>query len=314
MRAVIVKRLLTVIPMLFIVSLMVFSMVQLVPGDAAVAVAGENASPELIERTRERLGLNDPILQQYLTWVGGAIQGDFGTSLFSSRTVMGLILDRVPATVSLAAGATTFAILIGVPVGILAARRRGGWADRIATLGATLGVAVPNYFVALLLVLFFALWNPWLPATGYVPLTEDPVLWLKHLLLPSVALGAAPAAIITRQVRGAMVETMLQDYVRTARAKGLRTWAVTYKHALKNAAIPVVTVMGVQFSFLLGGTVIIESIFGLPGLGSLAIGAVTARDLPLIQGIVVVTTLIVLVVNLLVDISYGLLDPKVRAQ
>lgn len=314
MRAVIVKRLLTVIPMLFIVSLAVFSMVQFVPGDAAVTVAGENASPELIETTRERLGLNDPILQQYLTWVGGAVRGDFGTSLFSSRAVMGLILDRVPTTVSLAAGATTFAILVGVPVGILAARRRGGWADRIATLGATLGVAVPNYFVALLLVLFFALWNPWLPATGYTPLTEDPVLWLKHLMLPSIALGAAPAAIITRQVRGAMVDTMLQDYVRTARAKGLRTWAITYKHALKNAAIPVVTVMGVQFSFLLGGTVIIESIFGLPGLGTLAIGAVTARDLPLIQGIVVVTTLIVLVVNLLVDISYGLLDPKVRAQ
>lgn len=310
----ILRRLLALIPMLFLVSLIVFSLVLIIPGDPAITIAGENATEAQVEATRERLGLNDPVLVQYGRWAGSAIQGDLGTSLFSSRTVSGAIAERFPVTLSLTFSAILIAMLIAIPAGIIAATRRGTWMDRTATFGASLGVAMPNFWLGLVLVLVFALWNPWFPAIGYVGFTENPYQWARHMFLPALTLGTAAAAETTRQLRSALSDVLHQDYIRTARAKGLRNRVVVMKHALKNAAVPVVTVIGLQVSLLLGGAVIVEQIFGIPGLGQLAIRAVLERDIPMIQGVVVVTTVIVLFVNLLVDLTYGYLNPKVRSQ
>ncbi len=310
----IVRRLLIMIPVLFLVSLMVFSMLLLVPGDPAVTLAGENASPEQIDATRTRLGLDDPVLEQYGRWVSGVVRGDLGESLFSSQDVKDAIVQRLPATLSLAMGAIAIAVLVGVPAGILAAIFRGRWVDRVVGVGAASALAMPNYFVAMLLILVFAIWNPWLPATSFVPFSESPWLWFQHLLLPWITLGLASAAVITRQLRSSLIGVLGQDYVRTARAKGLRGRSVVLKHASKNAAIPVVTVLGTQVAFVLGGSVIVEQVFGIAGVGQLAVTSVLKRDLPIIQGVVVMTTLFVLFANLLVDITYGYLNPKVRVR
>ena len=306
-------RLLGAVPVLIIVSTLVFLLTFLIPGDPAFTIAGESASPEQIEQTRERLGLNDSVLEQFGTWVGSALQGDLGTSLFSSQSVVAAILDRAPVTILLTLGALLVATLIGVPAGILAAVRRGSSADKAVTLGTSLGVATPNYFLGLMLVLVFALRVPLFPATGYVPLADGVVPWFQHLVLPCVTLGLSAAAVVTRQLRSSLSGVLALDYVKMARAKGMRGRVVVGKHALKNALVPVVTVLGTQMAFLLGGTVLIEQIFGLPGIGSLAFNAVTTRDIPMIQGVVLFSAVLVLLVNLVVDISYGWLNPKVRA-
>jgi peptide/nickel transport system permease protein len=310
----IIRRILIMIPVLFLVSLMVFSLVLLVPGDPAVTLAGENATEEQIEATRERLGLNDPVIEQYGRWVSDALHGDLGTSLFSSQEVTSAITQRMPATLSLAFGAIVLSLFIGIPAGILSAIFRGRWPDRLLGLGAASALAMPSYFVGMLLILFFAIWNPIFPATSFVPFSEDPVEWAKHLVLPWVTLALASAAVITRQLRSSLIGVLGQDYVRTARAKGMRGRSVILKHASKNAAIPVVTVVGTQVAFALGGSVIIEQVFGIAGVGQLAITAVQKRDLPVIQGVVVMSTLLVLFCNLLVDLAYGYLNPKVRVR
>lgn len=312
MTRLIVRRLVAMVPLLFIVSLMVFSLVLLIPGDPAITIAGDNATEQQIEETRERLGLNDPVVVQYGRWAGGLLQGDLGTSLFSSRSVGSAIVERLPVTLSLTFLAVTVGLLIALPAGMLAGTRSGSLRDRVATLIASLGVAVPNFWLGLMLLLVFAIWNPWLPATGYVPFEVDAARWLRHLALPAITLGAAAAAEVTRQLRSSLVDVMAQDYVRTARAKGLRGPKVVGKHALKNAAIPVVTVLGLQVNYLLGGTIIVEQVFGLPGLGQLVIGAVLERDLPMIQGVVVVAVLVAVFTNLVVDLSYGYFNPRVR--
>jgi peptide/nickel transport system permease protein len=310
----IIRRIFIMIPVLFLVSLMVFSLILLVPGDPAVTLAGENATEEQIEATRERLGLNDPVIEQYGRWVTNAMQGDLGTSLFSSQKVTDAIVQRLPATLSLAGGAIVLSLLIGLPAGILSALFRGRWVDRGIQLGAASALAMPNYFIAMLLILFFAIWNPIFPATSFVPFTQDPWDWAMHLFLPWITLGLASAAVITRQLRSSLIGVLGQDYVRTARAKGMRGRTVVLKHASKNAAIPVVTVLGTQVAFALGGSVIVESVFGIAGVGQLAISSVQKRDLPMIQGIVVMATVLVLFCNLLVDLAYGYLNPKVRVR
>lgn len=310
----VVRRLTAMVPLLFLVSLIVFGLVLLVPGDPAITIAGENATQAQIEATRERLGLNDSLLEQYWRWASHAIQGDLGTSMFSNRSVSGAIAERFPATVSLTAIAIVMALLISVPAAIAAATNRGGWLDRFATVGTSVGVAMPNFWLGLLLATALSLHLGLLPATGYVPLDDDPVSWLAHLLLPGFTLGLAAAAELTRQLRSSLIDVFDQDYLRTARAKGLRTTSVIAKHALKNAATPVVTVLGMRISVLLGGTVVVEQIFGIPGLGQLAITAVLQRDLPMVQGVVVVTAVMVMLANLAVDLSYGYLNPKVRAE
>jgi peptide/nickel transport system permease protein len=308
----IARRLVATIPVLFLVSLMVFSMTMLVPGDPAVTIAGEQATPEQIEMTRERLGLNDPVLEQYGRWVSGVVRGDLGSSLFSSLTVTDAIGQRLPATLSLAAGAILLSVLIGVPAGIVSAIFKGRVPDRVLGVSAALFLALPSYFVGMLLILLLSIWRSWLPATGFVSFSESPVEWLKHLFLPWLTLGLASSAVLLRQQRSSLIGVLGQDYVRTARAKGLRGRQVVLKHAGKNAAIPVVTIVGNQVAYALGGSVIIEQVFAIPGVGSLAISSVLKRDLPMLQGILLMTTMIVLLCNLLVDLTYGYLNPKVR--
>jgi len=310
----VLRKIGSTVVLLFLVSLMVYGLVLLIPGDPAVTLSGENATEEQIQATRERLNLDDPVIVQYGSWVGNALQGDLGTSLYTSRGVTEALGERFPVSLSLALAATVVALLISIPAGTIAALKRGTWIDRLTTLGASLGVAVPNFWLGLILVLVFAVWNNVLPSQGYVEFGEDPVEWFRHLVLPACALGGAAAATIMRQLRSALVETFDEDYIRTARAKGLRERVVVMKHATKNAAVPVVTVLGIQVSFLIGGSAVVEQVFGIPGVGNLAVTSVYQRDIPLIMGVVVATTLVVVVTNLLVDISYAYFNPKVRAR
>jgi peptide/nickel transport system permease protein len=306
------RRLLAAIPVIFLVSVLTFSLTLLIPGDAATLIAGDNQDPELIASLREQLGLDRPVIVQYADWVSGLVRGDLGESYYSKRPVSTEIANRVPVTFGLAMLAVTFAAVLALPSGIFAALRRGTMWDRSVTVGSSLGVALPNYWFGMLLIVVFALNLHWFPAIGYVPFTEDPAEWLRHMFLPAVTLALAGWAEITRQTRSAMLHELDQDYVRTATAKGLRRRSVVFKHTAKNAAIPVVTVIGLQASYLFGGTVIIERIFGIPGLGQLAISAVYSRDIPVIQGVVLVSTVVVITVNLAIDILYPVLNPKVR--
>jgi peptide/nickel transport system permease protein len=298
--------------MLVVVSFCVFSLIVLVPGDPAVALAGENPDPEQIAAVRDRLGLDDPFLVQFWHWFSGVVQGDLGQSLFSSQSVSDAVFGRLPATLSLALFSLVVALVIGVSVGVLAAMRPGTWVDRVATFAASLGVAVPYFWVGMILVLLFAINLTIFPAVGYVPLTEDPLRWLLSLVLPATALGLAPAAVIARQTRAGMTGVLREDYVRTATAKGLPPGRVVGQHALKNAAVPVVTAFGLEASRLIGGTVVIEQLFALPGLGSLAYTSVFARDFPMVQGVLLVVAALVLLINLVVDLSYGYFDPRIR--
>lgn len=307
-----IRRLVMLVPVLFVISVLVFSLVVLIPGDPAVALAGETPSPERIAEVRELMGLDRPLPVQYAEWLKGAVQLDFGRSFYSSQSVWGAISARLPATLSLASVTLVFAVVAGLAAGLAAGMRPGGLLDRFATTGASLGVAVPHFWLGLILVIVFALQNRWLPAGGYTPLTEDPGAWLQHMILPSLALGAASAAEIARQARASLAGVMQEDYIRTARAKGLAPTLVIGKHALKNAAVPVVTVIGLQASRLVGGTVVIEQAFALPGIGQLAYQSVFSRDFPMVQGVVVVAAIMVLLLNLLVDLSYGYFNPKIR--
>ncbi len=312
MLALFLRRVLVSIPLLVVVSFLVFSLVVLVPGDAAVALAGPNPDPARIEAVRERLGLNDPYLVQYWHWLSNAVTGDLGESLFTSQTVWSSIAARLPATLSLAGLALALAIVLGVTVGSVAGLRPGTWIDRVATVTASVGVAVPYFWVGMILVLLLAIDNSLLPAVGYVPLSSDPLQWFRHLAIPAAALALAPAAVIARQTRASVATVMNEDYVRTARAKGLSPVRVVGKHALKNAALPVVTVFGIEANRLIGGTVVIEELFALPGVGQLAYQGVFSRDFPIVQGVVLVTAVLVLFINILVDVSYGYFNPRIR--
>ncbi|MEA2742949.1 MAG: peptide/nickel transport system permease protein [Acetobacteraceae bacterium] len=306
------KRILSTIPILVLVGLITFLLIHLTPGDPAAVVAGDNATTEAIEAARHRLGLDQPFLVQFWHWLHGVVTGDLGTSFTSGRPVASLIFDRLPITLSLTAGSTLVGLGISVPLGVFAAMRRGSWMDRATIFTTSLGIAAPEFFIGLLLVLVVALELGLLPATGYVPFADDPVEWFLRLVLPSLTLGVGVAAELARQVRGAMIDVLSRDYIQTARAKGLSTLSIIVKHGLKNAAIPVVTVLGLQIRRLLGGAVIVEQIFAMNGVGSLAVRAVFLRDLPVLLGVALITAVIVLVVNLFVDMSYGYFDPKVR--
>ncbi|MFP5069856.1 ABC transporter permease [Pseudonocardia nantongensis] len=312
MFAFLLRRLAVAVPMLVVVSFCVFSLIVLVPGDPAVSLAGENPDPEQIQAVRERLGLDDPFLVQFWNWFTGVRQGDLGESLFSSQSVAGAVLARLPTTLSLAGLSLAVALLLGVSVGVLAAMRPGTWVDRLATFGASLGIAVPYFWVAMLLVLLLAINVSIFPAVGYIPLSENPWQWFLHLVLPASALGLAPAAVIARQTRAAMTGVLGEDYVRTGVAKGLPPSRVVGKHALKNAAVPVVTAFGLEASRLIGGTVVIEQLFALPGLGNLAYSSVFARDVPMVQGVLLTVAALVLLINLLIDLSYGYFNPRIR--
>lgn len=313
MLAMIVRRLVTMVPVLFLVSILVFGLMALLPGDPAVTIAGgANASTERIAEIREKLGLDDPFVVQYLRWLGDAVRLDFGESLVTGKSVSEGILTALPGTLSISLGAIFFGILVGIPVGVIAGMRAGGTADRALIFGTVLGIAIPGFWLAMLLVLLFGVTLGWLPAVGFVPITTDPVAWLRTIILPSVAMGTFIAASLARQVRGELSEVMQRSYIRTAWAKGASPARVVVKHALKNAAIPAVTVLGVQLGGLLGGTVIIEQIFAMPGLGTYLLNAITATDMPIIMGVTTIFVVVYLAVSLLMDIVYAVLNPKVR--
>jgi peptide/nickel transport system permease protein len=308
----IVRRLLALIPLMLVVSFLVYSLVVLLPGDPAVAIAGQEASPAEIEEVRQKLGLDDPLVVQYGRWLGDALRGDLGTSLYTERSVSDEITRRFPVTFSVALGAIVISLTLGMIAGIVAGLRQGHLTDRVVIFLTSLGLAIPSFWLALLLVIVFAVELGWLEAIGYVAFTQDPWEWARHLIMPWLALGIGAAASVARQVRGALIDVLDEDYVRTARSKGLAGHRVVGKHALKNAAMPAITVLGIQFAYLLGGTVIIESIFSIPGLGTYIISAISGRDLPVIQGTVLMMAIIFVVINLVVDILYAVVNPKVR--
>lgn len=309
---IVLQRLAVGIPTLFAVSLFIFVLMDLAPTDVAVTIAGEDATLEQIEEVRERLGLNEPVLSRWFTWTTDAVTGDLGTSLVTRQPVTERLTAAIPPTVSLSLLALTIAVTFAIVLGSAAAVRPNGLVDKIVTFGAALGITIPSFWLALILINQFAIQRRWFPAVGYVPITEDPVLWLKHLLLPALALSFSTMGELARYVRGAMSDSLSRDYVLAARAKGLRTPVVILKHALKNAMIPVITVIGVRFASILGGSVIIEQIFAIRGMGSLVINAVLTQDIPVVLGVAVVATAVVLVVNLLVDLSYGYFNPRLR--
>ena len=307
------QRLLAVVPLLVTATAITFGLIFLIPGDPAHRIAGESATPQQVEEVRVELGLEQPVLVKYADFLFGLLRGDLGTSFTYQAPVLEMIVDRLPVTFSLAMVAVVVALLVGIPAGIVGGSRPGSWQDRVTGVGSTLGVATPNFVLGLLLVLVFSMSLRVLPATGYTPLSKGLWPWLSHLLLPAIALGLAAAAEIARQLRSSMIEVMQQDYVRTATAKGLSRRSVLWKHALKNAFIPTATVLGMQIAFLLGGTAVIESVFGLKGLGDFAVQAVLSGDLPAIQGVVIFGVFATVVMSLLVDISYGYLNPRTRS-
>jgi peptide/nickel transport system permease protein len=306
------RRLLATIPVLLGVVLVAVLLLDLMPGDPAAIMAGDTATPEAIAKIRQQLHLNEPLWERYTHYVGGALHGDLGRSPGSSIPVWDRIWAALPVTFSLLIVGMGFAVVFGVAGGTWAALRRGRLADRAITLVASVLQAVPPFVVGLALVIFFAVDHSWLPASGYAPFGDGPWEWFRYLILPGIALSLASAAEIARQTRGALVDTLGQDYIRALRAKGLRERWVIGKHAAKNAATPVVTVFGLQVGRFLGAVVTVELIFGMHGFGELALNAVLSRDIVLIQGVVLVSAVVVVLANLVVDISYGYFNPKAR--
>jgi peptide/nickel transport system permease protein len=289
----------------------VFGLLHFIPGDPVDAILGSEASPETRAALRRELGLDRPVMVQYVAWWSDLLRGDLGRSILIGQPVGGLILQRLPTTIPLALLAMVLAIAIAVPAGILSAIRRNTWVDGLVSLLAFSGLSVPGFWLGVLMILAFSLRLRWFPPGGYVSVFSDPLAGLHHLILPAVALGATFAAALTRMIRSSLLEVLSRDYVRTARAKGQREYTVIVRHALQNALIPAVTIMGVQVGVLLSGALIIEQVFALPGLGRLTVQAVLDRDFPLVQGCVIVIATIVVVVNLLTDMLYAYLDPRI---
>jgi peptide/nickel transport system permease protein len=312
----VVRRLVLLIPTLLLVTFGVFSLIALVPGDPAVTLAGgANATPERILEVREELRLDDPYLVQYGRWLGNAVQFDFGDSLFQEKRVASEIANRLPVTLSIVAGGVLVGLLIAIPVGLFTGARHGGLADRVLLLLTSAGMSVPNFVLAIVLINYFAVQFGWFDAVGFTRLTEDGSLhvfdWLKSLTLPAISLGVGLGSRLARQLRAGVVEVLDEPYVRTAWAKGCSPRRVIGKHVFKNAAMPSVTVAGLVIGGLLGGTAIVEQIFSIPGVGEYLVSAIGLRDLPVIQGGVVVFVLGFVLINLAVDILYGWLNPKV---
>lgn len=311
----IVRRLVGLIPVLLVVSFVVFMLVELVPGDAATTVAGGvNASPERIAEVREELGLDRPVLERYGDWLWDAVRLDFGRSYLNTTgpSVSEEIEARLPVSLGLALAGLFVALIIGVPLGILAGLRPGGVVDRVSVTTTSVGLAIPNFVVAFLLIQVFALTLDWFPPLGYTKFTTDPLDWLWQITLPAIALGLIGAASIARQTRAALIDVLQSNYVRTAFAVGNGTRRTVMKYAFKNASIPVLTVVGLQLAGLIGGVVIIEQIFSIPGLGSYMLRALTLPDVPVIQAVTLTFVFLYVVINLVVDIAYGYVNPKVR--
>ena len=308
----ILRRILATMPVMAIVALFVFSLLYIAPGDPAAVIAGDQASPADVERIRQGLGLDRPFLVQFGTWVWRILHFDLGTSIFTNLPVASMIAQRIEPTLSLMAITLVLTIVVAVPLGVVAAWKAGSWVDRTIMAFAVFAFSLPVFVVGYVLAYVFALQFDWLPVQGYTPLAEGFWPWLQNLILPAVALGCVYIALIARITRASMLEVLQQDYIRTARAKGLEQGSILFVHALKNAAVPIVTVIGIGIALLIGGAVVTESVFAIPGLGRLTIDAILRRDYPIIQGVILIFSAVYVLVNLLVDLSYMFFDPRIR--
>jgi peptide/nickel transport system permease protein len=307
-----IKRIFSLIPVLLVVSLVIFMISHLTPGDPTAFILGSEATVKQMEDLREQLGLNLPVYMQYIHWIGGVFQGDLGASLFMKESVIKAILDHLKPTLTLAALAQIIALVIAIPIGIAAARRRGSIADQFIMGFSLLGLAIPSFLLGLCFILLFGVKLQWLPIAGYQPLSTG--LWnhFKYLIMPAVSLGFILVALIARMTRSSMLEVLNANYIKTARSKGVNETNVVYRHALRNAFLPVLTVIGQSLGFLIAGAVIIETIFNIPGIGQLIINSVKRRDYPVIQGVVLFVTIIYVFINLIIDMLYVVIDPRVR--
>ena len=312
MGAFIIRRLLSTLLVMGLVGVFIFLLLHLSPGDPAAIIAGDNATPAQIEAIRTSLGLNDPLHLQFGRWAVRVLNGDLGISIFSNVPVATLIAQRVWPTISLAFTTIVLAVALALAAGVLAAWRAGRLADRLVMILSVVGFSVPVFVVGYLLIYVFAITLRWLPVQGYSPLAEGFWPWASHLILPSTALGLAYVALIARITRTAMLDVLAEDYMRTARAKGVATGPMLFKHALKSAGVPIVTVVGIGIALLIGGVVITETVFNLPGIGRLVVDAISKRDYPIIQGVILLFSGVYVIINLLVDLSYTLLDPRIR--
>jgi peptide/nickel transport system permease protein len=308
----ILHRLVSSIPVLFLVTLIAFSLMQLVPGDPAILIGGPSATPEEIQRIRESMGLDQPFHIQLVSWYANLLRGDLGVSLLLGKDVLTVTLERLPVSMSIALYALVLTLVVGILGGIVAALRQNTIIDQIVMTLALIGVSLPNFWLGLMLIILFAVQLGWLPSGGYVDFRDDPLGWLRATTLPAVSLAMLQMGLLARITRSTMLEVLRQDYIRTARAKGLPERMVVGKHALKNVMIPVVTVIGIIFSLLLSGSVVIESIFSIPGIGSMLGSAILRRDYPLIQGGLLFVAAMLLLLNLIVDVLYAWFDPRVR--
>ena len=306
------KRILATLPVMGVVAVIVFLLLRLSPGDPAAIIAGDDATSEDIAKIREHLGLDRPLLTQFVRWLGQLATGDFGNSIYLERPVLGLIMERVEPTLALSVTTIIFAVVLAVPIGVLAAWRAGTWIDQTIMALSVLAFSVPVFLIGYGLVIGFSLTLELLPVQGFVSLAEDPGAFFRHLVLPTVALGLVYTALIARITRATMLETLNEDFIRTARAKGLGEPRVLILHALKNASVPIVTTIGTGLALLIGGVVVTARVFAVPGIGRLTIDAVMQRDYPVIQGVILVVAGVYVLVNLLIDLTYSLLDPRIR--
>lgn len=307
------KRLLLTIPILILVSIMTFSLIHLIPGDPARVILGQEATEEAYQALRSELGLDKPIVQQYFSWLGKVLQGDLGRSITAHVPVIDLIKQRLPATIELTIGAFLFALIIAIPTGILAAVRRNTWIDYTSSFLALGGMSIPSFWLALMAIIYFAVENQWLPSSGYVPFFDDPKKNIMAMILPWLVTGFRESAILMRMLRSSLLEVVNMDFIRTAKAKGKSEFGTIIGHALRNALIPVVTTSGLMIAGLLGGLVITESIFSIPGFGRLIVESVFRRDYVTVQGAILVSAILVVIVNLIVDLLYVIIDPRIKA-
>ena len=312
MLSIITRRLLISVPMIFVIASLTFLLISLIPGDPAIAILGPEATPAEYAAVRESLGLNRPLFVQYVDWMIAAVRGDFGSSIRTGRPVLTMITERMEVTVSIAVIAVVVTAVLGVLIGLIGALK-GGWVGRGSQVVAVLGTSVPNFWFGILLILVFAVTLRWFPATGYTPMSEGILPWAAHLVLPVVAIALAGIAGVARQTRASMNEVLGRDFIRTLMAAGTPYREVVFKHALRNAAIPVVTSLSFQFIGLLSGAIVIDQVFALPGLGSIMLVAINGRDIPVVQGVVILTALLVIIVNLCVDLLNAWINPKVRS-
>lgn len=308
----IVKRLLSTIPVLFVVSLVIFFIIHITPGDPAAAILGMEATEAQIEELNKELGFDRPIVEQYVSWVAGVFRGDLGNSIFMKMPVTEAIAEHVGPTLSLAILAQVIAIVLAIPFGMIAAYKRGSATDATLMGMSLFGMAVPSFLLGLLLMLVVGVKLQWLPVAGYAPLDKGFAEHLKYLILPAISLGAIQAALITRMTRSSMLDVLNLNYIKTARSKGLQEWRVLLKHAFRNAFLPILTVIGQTFGTLVTGAVVVETIFNIPGLGQLIMNSITRRDFTVIQGVVMTVTVMYIFINLVIDLLYGAIDPRVR--